>query len=310
MDTGTDLVAAQADRFAAIDSLLPVAASPPDGETLVATLPDGRRVTGVLRRTDIDPAAPEALWSALRVWELTPLLGDGGTAEMDAVLRACRARLDRERPVTDSACVVAWPSRDVEATRALLDHGLVPLTALAVRGAGTAAGAGDPAVRIRRARPADVEPILRLERVEIEYSAQVGNLRPRPGSGERDRRRRTLRRRLADGEPVWLAELGGEPVGFADGGRTDVTPETSFGTMLPAGRWGQLHSVAVLPGVRGRGVGRALLAAAHAELDRDGARGTSLFYNPPNPLASVFWHRQGYRPLWTIWEVRPAALLR
>jgi len=24
----------------------------------------------------------------------------------------------------------------------------------------------------------------------------------------------------------------------------------------------------------------------------------------------VFWPRQGYRPLWTIWEVRPAWALR
>jgi hypothetical protein len=38
--------------------------------------------------------------------------------------------------------------------------------------------------------------------------------------------------------------------------------------------------------------------------------GHFLHYNPPNPLSSVFWPRQGYRPLWTQWELRPAGALR
>ncbi len=29
-----------------------------------------------------------------------------------------------------------------------------------------------------------------------------------------------------------------------------------------------------------------------------------------NPLAVPFWGRQGYRPLWTTWEARPARMLR
>ena len=29
-----------------------------------------------------------------------------------------------------------------------------------------------------------------------------------------------------------------------------------------------------------------------------------------NPLSAPFWNRMGYRPLWTGWEVRPAASLR
>ena len=30
----------------------------------------------------------------------------------------------------------------------------------------------------------------------------------------------------------------------------------------------------------------------------------------PDPLAAPFWGRQGYRPLWTTWEARPARMLR
>ncbi|WP_199434536.1 GNAT family N-acetyltransferase [Qaidamihabitans albus] len=311
MDRGTDLVAAQADRFAAIDPLLPVVTEPPEGQTLVATLPDGSRVTGVLRVSFTDPGSLEALWSALEVWELTPILGANGTVAMDAVLRAFRARLDRESPGEDSSCVVPWPSRDAEGTRALLDHGLAPLTALGVRTeTGAQPAPGNPEVTVRAARPADVEAILWLERAEIEYSANVGGLRPRPDQGTCDQRRAALRRRLADDAPIWLADLGGRPVGVVDSGLHDATADHWLGTVLPAGRWGYVHSVAVQPDVRGHGVGRALLNATHAEFSRAGVRGTYLYYNPPNPLASVFWHRQGYRPLWTVWEVRPATLLR
>jgi len=35
-----------------------------------------------------------------------------------------------------------------------------------------------------------------------------------------------------------------------------------------------------------------------------------LHYAQLNPLSAPFWNRMGYRPLWTGWEVRPAASLR
>ena len=34
------------------------------------------------------------------------------------------------------------------------------------------------------------------------------------------------------------------------------------------------------------------------------------YYAQLNPLSAPFWNRMGYRPLWTGWEVRPAASLR
>jgi hypothetical protein len=29
-----------------------------------------------------------------------------------------------------------------------------------------------------------------------------------------------------------------------------------------------------------------------------------------NPLSAPFWSQQGYRPLWTTWEARPASAIR
>jgi hypothetical protein len=37
---------------------------------------------------------------------------------------------------------------------------------------------------------------------------------------------------------------------------------------------------------------------------------TLLHYAVPNPLSVPFWSARGYRPLWTVWEARPAGTLR
>ena len=37
---------------------------------------------------------------------------------------------------------------------------------------------------------------------------------------------------------------------------------------------------------------------------------TLLHYAQASPVSGPFWHRQGYRPLWTTWPARPAAALR
>jgi GNAT superfamily N-acetyltransferase len=66
----------------------------------------------------------------------------------------------------------------------------------------------------------------------------------------------------------------------------------------------------VLPGRRGAGVGAALVARAHAEMAAAGVALALLHYEQANPLSTPFWARQGYRPLWTSWEARPASAIR
>jgi GNAT superfamily N-acetyltransferase len=66
----------------------------------------------------------------------------------------------------------------------------------------------------------------------------------------------------------------------------------------------------VRPEERGGGVGAALVERAHAALDAHPVAVTLLHYAQVNPVSAPFWSRMGYRPLWTIWEARPAAALR
>lgn len=305
------LLAAQSARFEQLDPLLPPALPPPEGTVLTAALPDGERVAGVLAHGRYDAGSAPTLWSAMEIWELYPLLGAAGGAGMEALLREWRRLLDRFSPGPDSACTVTWPSRDAEAVKSLLAHGFVPLSTLAVRAAPvpsdpTSNPPADLAVRLASVR--DLEVALELELVELEYSALVGAAVDRPDA--RAVKRAALARHLEQGDLVWIAERDGLPVGLAHCRLLDADPGSASSARLPAGRWGYVNCVSVRPEARGAGVGRRLMAVAHRELERLGTAGTFLYYNPPNPLASVFWARQGYRPLWTIWEVRPAGALR
>lgn len=302
------LLAAQSARFERLDPVLPPAAPPPDGDVLTAALANGERVAGVLGCARHEAGSAPTLWSALEVWELHPLLGAAGGAGMEALLREWRRVLDRLAPGTDSACLVTWPSRDAEAGRALLAHGFAPLTTLAVRRATGETTGSSAGLAVRLATGRDLDVMLELELAELEYSALVGAAVARPDA--RAVKRAALARNLEQGDPVWLAERDGVVVGLAHCRLLDADPSSLSGTRLPTGRWGYVNCVSVRAEARGAGVGRALMAVAHRELARRGADSTFLYYNPPNPLASVFWARQGYRPLWTIWELRPADALR
>lgn len=306
MDIAEPLFAAHRARFAAVDALLPPAAPPAEGERLDAATADGRQVTGVLQRQRLAPGDVPMLWSAADTWQLFPYVGDTGTEGVDLLLRALRARLSAEALDDDSACVVVWPSRDAEAIRAFLDHGLVPLSAIGVRTAPPPEAV--PGVLVRRAGPDDFTAALELATATFDYTGLVAAPR-RDNTAEL--LAPSLREALAADEPaVWLAEAGGELRGVAHCAWLDAEPGSEAGELLPSGRWGYVNNVVTAPGERGGGIGRALMAYVHRELHRGGATRTYLYYNPTNPLSSVFWHRQGYRPLWTTWEVRPAAALR
>jgi GNAT superfamily N-acetyltransferase len=305
------LLQAQSAHFAGVDPMLPAAVGPPDGDVLTVALPDGERVAGVVVRTAHEPGSVGTLWSALDVWELHPLLGAAGGRALDPLLREWRRIMQRGSIGSDSACVVSWPTRDAQATRALLDHGFVPLSAIAIRTAHPLVPHRRPTrstLTVRRAEPRDAETVVRLEHAELEYSAMVGGAFNRPEALEI--KRASVARHLDAGDPVWLAERDGLAIGMAQCWLADAEPGSWTAGRLRPGRWGYVNCLSVLPDERGTGVGQELMAVAHWELRRLGAVGTFLYYHPPNPLSSVFWARQGYRPLWTTWEVRPASALR
>ncbi|GAA4730866.1 GNAT family N-acetyltransferase [Actinomycetospora chibensis] len=305
-----DLLREQQSRFADLDPGLPPAVLPPPGDVIVVA-GEGSEAAGVLTRHSWPAGSAPLLWSAAEVTELHPVLGSAGLRGAEGLLAEWRARIPaRVRHASDSAAVVTWPSRDVVASRAFLDHGLVPLAVLAVRRPGPPVPppSPDPHLRVRRAREDDLDGCVELAMHEIAYSSLVGGSVMR---AEAEAVKRTaLRERWARDEPIWVAERDGRMIGLLECGFTDASPGTWLAGLLPVGRWGYVNCASVLPGRRGQGVGHALVAAALPGLQPPGARGTYLYYNPPNPVSSVFWPRHGYRPLWTLWEIRPATALR
>jgi GNAT superfamily N-acetyltransferase len=277
-------------------------------ERLDATTVDGTQVTGEFGKQVVGADSAELLWLAKETWQLFPEAGDTGTAGMDALLTAWRERMSTETPGPDSACVVNWPSQDVHAIRAFLDHGFVPLSCLAVRTAPPPASPGNPAdTVVRRAEPEDFDAALALVTTTFDYTGLVAAPK-RANTAEL--LAPELRRRLDDDGPVWVAERGGELAGIAECDWTESTPGSWAAELLPHGRWGYVNNVVTVPGLRGNGLGQSLMSLVHNHFHNEGAAGTYLYYNPPSPLASVFWPRQDYRPLWTSWEVRPASALR
>lgn len=285
-----------------------MSASGAAGAELSATLPDGRTVGGSVYRAVYGPRDVLSLWRPRTVWEFAPRIGDTGVAGMDAALGALRGWLEREvdaaEAAGDSGVSVMWPSRDVSAYPALHAHGLVPTTVLAVRKHGEHAARRPPraAVKVRLATLADVPDLVDIVAEEQRYSAQV--LAATPRDDATGLLTASLRGSVHYDGRAFVAEVDGVAVGAAVCTVLDMARSPTLGHLLPAGRWGYVGQFAVLPDSRGGGIGGELIAEVHRVLDDDAAAGTFLFYEPANPLSSVFWPRQNYRPLWTRWVCR------
>jgi GNAT superfamily N-acetyltransferase len=210
----------------------------------------------------------------------------------------------------DTGAVVNWPSRDVTGVRALLRHGLQPITVIAARPARHLPPAGPgrtEGVIIRAARPDDLDAVTTLELGVAEWDMQFGSAVVRPAT-------EALMRREAEAyltKPwTWLAERERDhkPVGLC----VVQPPQDAawIAGMTSAAAPAYLSSMFVRPDERGGGVGAALVKRAHDELDAHGVAVTLLHHSQVNPVSAPFWNRMGYRPLWTIWDTRPAVTLR
>jgi GNAT superfamily N-acetyltransferase len=329
------VTAAVARRWQAIDPLLPAPSVPSSvcGAELAVTGPDGRTAAiGFCEHWHGSPGSMELTWGAASRFRLTAHTADPDAAgALDELLSRWQAHLASvpEASADDTAAVVMWPSRDVDGPLPLLRHGLAPRAVIAARpagrGTGLAAatppgpGAPDPGataspppalrpgVRIRRAGPADIDAVVRLGMATVRFDAHFGTVIERPWSAEALREDASV---LLTQPPAWtwLAEDGGEPVAMLY-----AEPPAAAGWIAPMAGGSPvayLELMYVQLDDRGQGAGPALVRQLHREADAAGVAVTLLHYEQVNPLSGPFWSRQGYRPLWTSWEARPARTLR
>lgn len=328
-DTVSSVGAQVTRRWQAIDPLLPESVAPPPGcgaEFVVAGA-DGR--SAAIATCEHWEGAAESLeltWGAARRLRLAAQMSgpDIGNA-LDQLLSQWRDHLGCVPGVDgeDIAAVVTWPSRDIDGVAALVRHGLAPFNVLAARttgrgpangparqvgdGAGGIAGTARQDLRIRRAAQADIDTVVRLGLEAIRFDAHFGGVIERPGTA--DALRRDTAGLLAGRQAwTWLAERDGTAIGMLAAER----PESAgwIAPMTRASPVAYLKLMIVLPGERGNGVGAALVDRLHREADAAGVAVTLLHYEQTNPLSVPFWSQQGYRPLWTSWEARPARAIR
>jgi GNAT superfamily N-acetyltransferase len=303
-------------RWQAIDPLLPVPGTPPPGcgpGLIVAGADRQPTAVGTCEHWEGTPGTLEMAWGAARRFQLTARIAGPGpdvADSLDQLLSLWRDHLARVPGADgeDTAAVVTWPSRDIHGIGTLLRHGFAPLTVIAARATGRyRAGTADQDLRIRRAWPADIDAVARLGLEVVQFDAHFGCVIERPGVA--DAVRRETAGSLADPEGwTWLAERDGTPIGMLY-----AEPPESAGWIAPMVRSAPVAYItlmAVQPGERGRGVGAALVAQVHTEIAAAGVAVTLLHYEQLNPLSVPFWSQQGYRPLWTVWEARPARAIR
>ena len=316
-------------RWQGLDRLLPGRADLPEGcaAPLVAAGANGRPAgVGVCRHQFVPADTLNQTWGSASRFSLILRLREPDTsAALDELLGLWRDHLAGlpEAGPADTAAMVTWPARDVSGVNALLRRGMQAMNVIAVRPAEHAAAAGparpaEPAsaravaegsagLVIREAGLGDLDAVTEFEMGVIRYDAQFGAAIIRPAT-EALVRAETQAALTARPAWAWLAERDGRPVGLVH----VQPPEHSswIAGMTRPGVTVYLPTMFVRPGARGRGVGAALVRHVHGVLDARGVQTTLLHYALMNPLSGPFWNRMGYRPLWTGWEVRPAASLR
>lgn len=304
------LPAGHAGRLHALDPLLPrTARMLPEfaAGDVVLRVPGA---DGVYRRHRPLPGAFETTWKADDEHQLHARVGGPDpAAALDALLAVWGTRISATlsggRTGERTEAVFTWPSRDTALTAALLAHGLTPKIITAARPASRPA----PRQRTRARREPVVRPLTaddvtaatRLWLEELRWEEQFGVARLREDS-EYHIRRRLRGRAVQDASWIWVAEAGH---GRGPAGLLAVEPPQQSGwaaAMVSSRRVGYLTSMVVAAEHRGRGVGSALVRTAHRALAEAGCTLTLLHYAALNPLSGPFWHRWGYRPLWTTWS--------
>ena len=327
-NAGTSIGALLMRRWEEVDPLLPVPGPLPRGCGAEFTIAGGTGEPAAAATCEHREAAPGSLdtaWATARRFQFAPQITGpdiGGT--LDRLLGQWRDHL-AGLPGTDSqdtAAVVNWPSRDIDGVKALVRRGFAPLAVVAARTTGRRPGgpagraAADEAdgnrpglagVRIRRARPADIDAVVRLGLEVIRYDAHFGN------GGERADTMGALRHEademLAGPEPwIWLAERDGQAIGLVAAQRPELAGWIA--PLVGQAPVAYLMLMFVALGERTSGIGAELVARLHADIRAARVPVTLLHYEQVNPLSAPFWSQQGYRPLWLTWEARPARAIR
>ncbi len=179
--------------------------------------------------------------------------------------------------------VLTTAAADSGAMEALSWAGFFGLSVDAVRGFGPVTDKAD-GIEVRRAKPEDIDEIIRLEGLQIQHMHDAPVLFPFTKPDSRSRHEAAL----ADhARPFWLACVSGRPVGYIGAG--PIKQDASF--MLQDAKTGAITGAYVEKEYRGKGLAAGLLQAA-VDWTRDtGYERLAVDFEPENTVASRFWCR-------------------
>ena len=306
---------AMGERYRAIDPQLPERGFADGARLLVAGDPAHAYGASTVER--FAEADAEAIWGAARRAALE-LRWDGDAEAVEEMLAEWIAEVRPELagPAPggdtsdwDSALTVTVPSRDSGLVRPLLSQGFAVVDIEAIRITRRAADATGALERLERTgvslRPAtlaDAGLIAEMDTELLEHETQHGGVTARPGAT--DTLRAGIEERLSeDLDWTWIAAQGGVDVGYLS---IEVGKDRHLERVSGGGPVAFVQAMYLRPGVRGGGIGEAIVDFGHGRLEEAGYDRILLNYSALNPRSGPFWCRMGYRPLWSVWQRRPA----
>lgn len=273
---------------------------------------DGRiGAVGVCAVETLEPGHPEALWGSYRSAELR-MGWDGDEGPVGELLERWIERTAAELGDPgdwESSLWLRAPSRDSALVRPLLAHGFALVDITAIRVGARGSDAQQALERLAAAgvqlRPAVLEDAGLLGEMDAEllaHDAQHGGVELREGAAQV--LQAGIEERLrADPGWTWVVERGGAPVGYLS---IEIDRDRHREKCAPGGRVAFVQAMYLRPVVRGDGIGEAVVEFGHGLLEREGFDRVLLSYAALNPRSGPFWCRMGYRPLWGVWQRRPA----
>jgi ribosomal protein S18 acetylase RimI-like enzyme len=158
-------------------------------------------------------------------------------------------------------------------------------------------GAGEARFTVRSGRREDATAAARLWTSSVEEHARYDHVYSAAPDAEK-----VMRRFLADlssssHSSLFVAESGGEIVGFLSGELREGSPAFSPRT------WAAVEDVYVVPELRSHGIGRDLFEAFQEWAHQKGATGVSLQVAAGNRRARGFYERLGFREV-SVYEVK------
>ena len=302
-------------RFAArdrsIDAQLPCRGLSEGDAVLLERVGGEPSALGILRSSSHAETDPGALWGALQRDELE-LFWDGNRAALGELLDRWIARVSGDLAPDnewETSMSVSVPSRDSDAAIPLLSRGfaLIGVSGIRIGTRGADADAAEQRLasagyRLRQADESDAVLLGRLDAELLAHDAAHGHVSSRPNAGE-TLSVEILERLRVDPEWTWIIEGGGAPLGYLS---IEIDRPRHLAECAAGDSVAHIQAMYLRPGLRGAGIGEAVVDFAHGRLESAGHDRITLGYAALNPRSGPFWCRQGYRPLWNHWQRRPA----